>query len=92
MIEVFVIVCLGVVTAMIAARKGRSPVGWWLYGTLLCIVALPHALLARDLTRQPCPECAEPVRSEAVICPHCRSEIPLLLTRLADGTRVPRRR
>jgi hypothetical protein len=52
----FLVVCclLGVVTARIAGRKGRNWFGW-VYGAALFIVALPHALLARDLRRQPCP-------------------------------------
>ena len=40
-------VLLGLIPAVIACKKGRSFVGWWLYGALLFIVALPHALLAR---------------------------------------------
>ena len=40
-------VVLGTVTAVIAARRGRDPARWWLYGFLLWPVALPHALLLR---------------------------------------------
>jgi hypothetical protein len=36
---------LGIIPAMIAERKGRSGWVWWLYGTTLFIVALPHALM-----------------------------------------------
>lgn len=36
---------LGVIPGMIASRKGHSFGMWWLYGALLFIVALPHALL-----------------------------------------------
>lgn len=36
---------LGVIPAMIANGKGRSAFGWWVYGTLIFIIALPHSLL-----------------------------------------------
>jgi hypothetical protein len=38
---------LGMIPATIAKRKGWSFVGWWCYGFLIWIVALPHALLLK---------------------------------------------
>ena len=40
-------VFLGLIPAAIAHGKGRSFVGFWIYGALLFIVALPHALLIK---------------------------------------------
>jgi hypothetical protein len=40
---------LGVIPAMIAERKGRRGFVWWIYGTVLFILALPHALILDDL-------------------------------------------
>ena len=40
-------VVLGLIPASIARSKGRSFFGFWLYGALLFIVALPHAILAK---------------------------------------------
>jgi hypothetical protein len=65
---------LAFVPASIASRKGHSWFGWWVFGALLFIVALPFALLSRD-TRARCPECTEPVNASAVRCPHCSAEI-----------------
>lgn len=43
---------LGILPGMIARRKGRCFIDWWLYGTALFAVALLHALLLRpDRTR-----------------------------------------
>ncbi|HUZ73397.1 MAG TPA: hypothetical protein VMU87_10445 [Stellaceae bacterium] len=42
---VAVLVLIGLVPAAVASSKGRSFVGWWIYGSLLFIVALPHALM-----------------------------------------------
>jgi len=47
MITLLIGAVLGLIPAAIAANKGRNFVGWWIYGTLLFIVALPHALLAK---------------------------------------------
>jgi hypothetical protein len=38
---------LGLIPAVIAHRKGRSFGLWWIYGTMLFIVALFHALLIK---------------------------------------------
>jgi len=38
---------MGTLPGLIAQRKGRCFVDWWLYGTALFAIALPHALLVR---------------------------------------------
>lgn len=77
---------LGLIPAFIAQSKGRSFGVWWLYGFLLFIVALIHSLclsgskqdieniqLNQGMVR--CPLCAELIRSEAIKCKHCGSDI-----------------
>ena len=41
------LVLLGLIPASIARLKGRSFFVWWVYGTALSIVALPHALIMK---------------------------------------------
>jgi DNA-directed RNA polymerase subunit RPC12/RpoP len=65
---------LGLIPAFIASGKGHSFFWWWVFGAVIFIVALPFAFLSKDM-RARCPECAEPVKSAAVKCPHCQSEI-----------------
>lgn len=48
---VIAVVLLGLIPAAIAHGKGYSFTGWWLYGTLLFPLALPHAVLAGDRPR-----------------------------------------
>ena len=79
----FLVVLLGLIPAVIARSKGRSFFGFWIYGALLFIVALPHVLLAKpNVTaleaqqlssgaHRKCPHCAEVIKQEARVCRFC---------------------
>lgn len=72
---------LGLVPAFIAQSKGRSFGAWWLYGFLLFIIAVIHALCiskSDDATEElliKCPFCAEHIKQEAIKCKYCGSHI-----------------
>ncbi len=78
----WLVVCglLGIIPAAIAQSKGREFLPWWIYGTLLWIVALIHALCIApefDTTgMKKCPACAEWVKREALVCKHCGRDLP----------------
>jgi hypothetical protein len=72
--------------AFIAQGKGRSFFGWWIYGMLLFIVALPHSLIIKENKAaieevaiadggKYCPFCAEIVKAAALKCKHCGSDL-----------------
>lgn len=71
----------GVVTAIAAASRGRSPGSWLLLGFLFSIFALAAVLVMPSLkgekggpspdTHVKCPDCRELVLKEAKVCKHC---------------------
>ena len=70
-------VLLGLIPAAIAQSKGQNFVIWWLFGAALFIVALPCALLMGPSGgKRRCPFCAETIRTEAKVCPHCQRDLP----------------
>ncbi len=71
-------VLIGLVPAIIASNKGYSFGGWWLFGPLLFIVALPMAIVMKPNAdgRRQCPHCRTWIHREASVCPQCSRDVP----------------
>jgi hypothetical protein len=74
---------IGILPANIAKNKGYSFAQWWIFGTVLFIVALPCALCLReqeeDVEEWTCTECAEVIKFEAKICRWCGADVSELV-------------
>jgi hypothetical protein len=71
-------VILGLIPAEIARRKGHSFLGYWIFGVLLWIIALPAALILKPTYQ--CPHCMEAINPAASRCPHCHGAVTPLLS------------
>ena len=69
-----VLLILALIPAWIASNKGRSFVKWYIYGLLLLIFALPHALLIKNDTIT-CPACRSQISLQATVCKYCQTKI-----------------
>lgn len=61
------------IAGSIGGRKGEGGKAF-LVGLLLGPLGVLLAMVSSG-DRRPCPHCAEPVRSIAKVCPHCRNAI-----------------
>lgn len=70
-------VLLGLIPAYIAKQKGYSFGDYWIFGTLLFVVALPVALLRKPNpdTRRQCPHCRTWIARDASACPQCTRDV-----------------
>ena len=68
-------VVAGLIPAFMARATGRSFIFWWVYGTVLFPLALPHAII-RLVTedRKACMYCRRMVSAGARTCPKCGYE------------------
>ena len=84
----FLVICLAVLTGVIAYKKGES---FWLYalgGALLAIVFLPIVIFMKPNTTtlgnreidagraKLCPWCMSLIHPYATVCPYCQREQP----------------
>lgn len=80
-------IIIGIATAAVANRKGRSGCGWLILGLLLGPLTLLFAAVMRSeasswdppsapLETKKCPFCAEDIKAEAILCRFCNREMP----------------
>jgi len=70
------VIAFGVITGAVASSRGRNPVGWFLAGMAMFIVALPVLLILPRLDGQTCPHCGtRGLPLEASVCKACHRDL-----------------
>lgn len=72
--EMLVLLCFGLTGACMARYK-RNSINGFLLGVLLCPFGLIMAAYLKDRTRTPCNHCAENIKTDAMICPFCKTNL-----------------
>ncbi|RJQ45463.1 MAG: zinc ribbon domain-containing protein [Nitrospiraceae bacterium] len=74
------LIIAGIAGSIIAGRKGRHPVGWFiacaLVPLLIVVIALLPPLVSRGYTKK-CHYCAEIIKEDAIVCKHCNRDQPI---------------
>ena len=64
----------GIVGAILARPKGRSPILWFILCAIVPLLVIAIALLpsvvAKGFTKK-CPYCAEIIKEDATVCKYC---------------------
>ena len=84
---VLLVIISGIVGGIIARRKGRSPVCWFILCAivplLIVVIAVLPPMVSKGYTKK-CLYCAEIIKEDAIVCKHCGRELPIEMIKVQN--------
>lgn len=84
---VLLLIIAGIVGGIIARRKGRSPILWFvlcaLVPLLIAVIVVLPPMVSKGYTKK-CSYCAEIIKEDANFCKHCGREQPIEMVKVSS--------
>ena len=84
---VLLLIIAGIVGGIIAGRKGRNPILWFILCAivplLIAVIIVLPPLVSKGHTKK-CHYCAEIIKEDTVVCKHCGMEQPIEMVKVSS--------
>jgi len=84
---ILLLIIAGIAGGIIARRKGRSPILWFilcaLFPLLIIVIAVLPPMVSKGYIKK-CIYCAELIKEDAIVCKHCGREQPIEMIKVQN--------